>query len=321
MFPLLSLAQIELDPALVRRLPRALAYYHQALLIAQDEAHIAVAMAYPDRAAVVQVLENVLGMAIKPVRSDPAEIRAGLDQVWQGANDTQPATLLTWGDGPAQHAQALAYASGIAPVFGFQCDNAAERAQSLDDLLHTAQQVNPALIVTALSDPAARDTLVHRASTSVLMIHGSVPFPGKILHILRGHTPDRYVLDWLIPLAHHFAAQVTLLAAATPSSTDYRQGSPLISDFANLLMRDHPAHLIEYGQVLASVNLNGQLKIRQGLLETTIADELGVCQYDLVAIATEAYGNFVNRVLHSFPDSPMALLIVKPHGWSASDPV
>lgn len=318
MFPLLSLVQIDPDPKLVRRLPRHLAYYHQALLIAQDETFVTVAMAHPERAAVVTVLETLLGMPVKPVRSEPDEIRSVLDQVWQESDDTRADAVLTWGDAPPLHAQALAYARRIAPVFGFRCDPTAIATPTLEDLLKAGQQANPALIVASVDDPTTRRDLVHRASTPVLLVQGDVPAPGAMLHILRGHTPDRYVIDWLIPLAHHFHAPVTLLAAATPSVRDYYQRGPLSSDVADLLMRDHPARLVDFGHALASVNLDGQLKIRQGQLEAVIADELSACRYALIAIAAEAYGNFVHRVLQNLPDSPVALLVVKPYyGWSS----
>jgi hypothetical protein len=312
MFPLLPLTGVSPDVELARRLPRRLAYYHLALPIAQDEDHITVAMAYPDKAQVISVLETVLGMKVMPVRSDPGEIRAALDLIWQDAGEARALTLLAWSDTVEDQERLRDYALGIAPAFGLACDRTGIDAISLDDLLLAAQKINPALIVAAVNDPPTLESLLHRAATPVLLMRGSPKFPGKILHILRGHTPDRYALDWIIPLAHHFSASVTLLAAATSAVTDYRQGSPLISDFANLLLPNHPTRLAEFGQVLASVGLKGKLKIRQGLLDMVVMSEITAQPYDFVAIATEAYGDFVYRVLQRLPDISASFLIIKP---------
>ena len=312
MHPLLSLAHISIDPELARRLPRRLAYYHLALPIAEDEAHITVAMAYPGKSQVVAVLETVLGAAIMPVRSHPDEIQAVLDQIWRGAGEVRASTFLTWTDKPDQRPLLHDYALGIEAAFGLHYDASGADAHSLDDLLQTAQGMNAALIVAAVVDTHTLEKLLHEATTSVLVMRGSPQFPKAILQVLRGHTPDRYALDWIVPLAHHFAASVTLLAAASPTATDYRQGNPLTSDFANLMLPNHPTLLSEFGQVLASVGISGHRKIRQGALETVIVDECASQSYDLMVMATEAYGAFVYRVVQSLTSSSTAFLIVKP---------
>lgn len=311
MFPMLPLSQVQPDLELARRLPQRLAYYHLALPIAQDEMHITVAMAFPDK-GMVMMLETVLGMSVMPVRSDPKEIRALLDVIWQDKAETRIAKVLAWSDLAQQQQKVREYALHIAPAWGLQCDETAIDTIALDDLLRAAEKINPALIVAAVSDIEQLQELLRRSSAPVLVLRGEVQTPDRILHILRGHTSDRHVLDRVIPLAHHFSASVTLLTAAASAVADYRHGNLLSSDFAHLLLQNHPVLLTEYGQVLASANIKGNLKIRQGLLESVIADEFKYHPYDLIAIAAKAYGDFVYRVMQNLSGISTAFLIVKP---------
>lgn len=308
MYPLLSLSQITLNSQLARRLPRRLAYYHLALPIAYDEDYIAVAMAHPDNQTVVKVLEAVLGAAITPVRSDAEEIKRSLDYVWQEDNEAAISSVLFWTDKPECEANLRCYAVEIAAALSLNCGEEAQ-PESMAALLQRAQEVRPALIVCCVADSQLLAQLVNRSTASILLVREAQNLPKNILHVLRGHTPDRRVLDWVIPIAHHDDAPVTLLTAA---SSSYGQGSPLLSDFANLLFPNHSTHLTEYGQVLASVNINGRLKIRQGILEDAIVNELSERSYDMVAIAVEAYGDFVYRVLQRLNGNPCAFLIIKP---------
>jgi len=307
MYPLLSLSQITLNTQLARRLPRRLAYYHLALPIAYDEDHIAVAMAHPDNQAVVKVLEAVLGASVTPVRSAAEEIKRSLDYVWQEDSEAGASTLLYWTDKPECEANVRSYAAEIAAALSLNCEDT--QPESMTALLQRSQEVRPALIVCCVADSQLLAQLVNRSTASILLVREAQTLPRNILHVLRGHTPDRRVLDWVIPIAHRDSAPVTLLAAATPS---YGQGSPLLSDFANLLSPNHSAHLTEYGQVLASVNVTGRVKIRQGVLEDVIVSELSERSYDMVAIAAEAYGDFVYRVLQRLNGNACAFLVIKP---------
>jgi hypothetical protein len=69
---------------------------------------------------------------------------------------------------------------------------------------------------------------------------------------------------------------------------------------------------MEYGRTLASMNLTGKLKIKQGTLEDVIVNEVTGNHYDLVAIAAEAYGDYVYRILQHLGDNQSAVLVVKP---------
>jgi hypothetical protein len=69
-------------------------------------------------------------------------------------------------------------------------------------------------------------------------------------------------------------------------------------------------------QRVRDAGLPGFLKLRQGVLETQIADEIAGSEYDLIAIAAEARGDFVRQVLQEIEartlhaDRP--ILVIKP---------
>jgi hypothetical protein len=67
---------------------------------------------------------------------------------------------------------------------------------------------------------------------------------------------------------------------------------------------------------LSDYSVRGYSKILEGVVEQVIIDEITHQNYDLVAVAAEAYGNFVSRVLlgiqkrHSY--TIRAFLVIKP---------
>lgn len=299
MYPILSLQQLPIDADLSRRLARHLAYYHLAVPIAQDEDHITIAMAYPENTTVVQVLAAVLESTVIPVRSDPREIKALLDHLWTDHSDQDPATLIFWGD-PAAIPAARRYADALRLTLEDR------RADPLDTVI--SQPVK----WIAIAQPTPPIEAIVRSKASILSLGRESNSPPKqILQVLRGHIPDRQVLDRVAPIAHAYHAEVTLLAIATPSRLE---GGQLSSDFVQLLASDHPrsVQIREYGQLLASMQIHGRRKLKQGPLDALIVSEIREGDYDLIAIAAEAYGDFVAQILGQVATSKADFLIVKP---------
>jgi hypothetical protein len=307
MYPLLSLSQIQIDSALARRLPRRLAYYHLALPIAEDESQITVAMAYPDNRRVEEVIRATLGTTIIPVRSYADEIRKALDTVWQ-QDEIERTGLICWTDIADRRTEVDAYGQKIAAALSLA--QVVNSESSLEDFIDQARETRPALVVCETANPKTLGDLLTNLPTSILLLRGSCKPPKSILHVLRGHTPDKRALDWVIPIAQHHDAQITLLAAAT--SVETQRGNPLMSDFASLILPEHPAQVVEYGQILASMNLHGRLKFAEGQLEQVLMSELAKAPYDLIAIATEVNGQVIHRVIQNIGAVNGSFLIIKP---------
>lgn len=309
MYPLLSLAQITIDAELARRLPRRLAYYHLALPIAQDEENITLAMAYPENRRVVEVIQSALGMPITLVRSHPDDIRRALDSLWADERDTHHAVLMGWSATPNQHPALDHYAQSLTVALSLQENITISHADPAT-FITLVNEGHPALAVCAVTDLETCRAFISSISTSLLLVRGTLTPPRAMLLALRGHTADQRALDWAIPLAQYYDAHITLLAAANPIHAG--QGNPLMSDIARLLVSEHPAHVIEYGQMLASMNLRGRIKISDGALEAALARTLDESHYDCVVIATEHKGSFVQGILAQRNDSPSAFLVIKP---------
>ncbi len=308
MFPLLSLSHIEMDPELARRLPRRLAYYHLALPIAEDDDQVTIAMAYPENHRVVEVIQTALGTPVIPVRSHADDIRRVLDTVWQPQDDIERTGLVCWTLDETNASALYSYGEGIATALALtQSLNAAPNTEAF---IEHIREPRPALVLCQTTEPKTHSDLLTHVSTSIMMLRGSYSPPKRILHVLRGHTPDKRTLDWVIPIAQHYDAQITLLVAAT--AVEPRRGNPLMSDFASLILPEHPAHVMEYGQMLASMNLHGRIRVTNGLLEDGLQQTLEAEPYDLVAIATENNGKFVKSVLARLSHNTSNFLVIKP---------
>ncbi len=72
------------------------------------------------------------------------------------------------------------------------------------------------------------------------------------------------------------------------------------------------AHIAECRRSLSDMGIAGRLKIRQQTLLSAIQAELSERPYDLVAIAAEAYGDFVHQVGEIVHLHTPAFLVIKP---------
>lgn len=313
MYPLLTLGGIDLDPDLVRQLPRRLAFYHLAIPIAADDDSITVALAQPENRLAVGVVTTALGKPITPVRSPPDEIRAALYRVWQPgdrAADAHVRRVVVWSDHPARAADAHEAAQFAAPAMGWPIAPLDEI--SLEDLLGDAAISAPGLIAAAVDDQTRLASLLQQSPAPLWIARGSATPPRAILFVLRGHVPDRQVVDWVIRLAAAGRAQVTVLAAVPPPAAD-AHGNPLESEFAALIAPAHPrgAAVAEIRGALAAAGIEGRFIVQQADLETAVVEALNGGAYDVIAIAVEAYGDFVLRVMAQTPAARAAYLLIK----------
>ncbi len=315
MYPFLSLKQITIDPELVRRLPRQLAYYHLALPIASDDHQITVAVAHSDNPKVIKLLGTVLNAQVIPVCSLADEIKAVLDAIWQVQGNMNPPAILVWTDSSSPQAAKYRHAEAFAAALSAKTTVISNEHSTLEMIMQIVNAGDFSLMITN-EGIADFPSLLNKVATPILLVRGEEHPIQHVLVVLRGHTPDFSVLDFVLPLVQFCHAQVTLLAIAQPVSEFIAT-----VNLTDLLSTESSfgSHITDCVQLLNDTKIAGRLKLRQGSTphpEDEIAAEVLLGQYDLIAIAAEAYGDFVYRVLTTIQErdnkNQCPLLIVKP---------
>jgi hypothetical protein len=178
-------------------------------------------------------------------------------------------------------------------------------------MLDQARDAHAALIVAHSAEPAVRRALLLNAPTAIWLTRDFGHSPARILSVLRGHIPDRQLLDWLPPLAGTHGAQTVLLAAAEPAST--ASGSPLFSRFTALLSPSDPrgAHLADLRRAFVELGVAGRLRVREGSLGEVILAETAEAPYDLLVMAAEASGEFAADLFNQIWDRVGGALLIK----------
>ncbi len=313
--PHLSLQNVSIDPELARRLPKGLAYYYLALPLGQDEDVISIVMAHPDDQTARTVLQSVLGSEIVALHGAVDEIRAALDRLWAGQSESTQ--ILFWNElADSQKAsQPIELLAGIlsAPVTQLDASQG-----SLDVALDAARKGNFSLTVIRTSEPRDLSHLIKESATSLLLVFDRQPPLHHILLVLRGHSPDNKVLDWIIPLAQAAQASVTLLAVEPPQPGE-NKGKPRISrGFTTLLSPESTLnkHIADCACQLNDAGIKGFIKLRQGLPDSQIIKEIDEGDYDLIAVAAEAHGEFIQQTWGYIAGETLhkryPLLVVKP---------
>jgi nucleotide-binding universal stress UspA family protein len=308
-YPYLSLSRIPIDPALARTLPRRLAYYYLALPLAHDDDQLTLVMAHPENQAATTVLQAVLGERIVPVQGSGEEIKATLNRLWSGETDPAAPRVLCWGTSPDRSAQAVAEV--VAQAFSAQTTCLDASQSSLETALTVAREGQYSLTVIDAPQSELLARVLRQSSTPVLLVCGALLKLRRILLVLRGHSPDESVLDWVIPLAQVGQAAVTLL---TVVPVGLQRRAPLSQGLAGFLSPDSEPgkHVMDCARRLTEAGIRGQLKLRQGEAEHEIAGEVAQGNYDLVTIAAEAHGDFVQRVLSQIGGLVQPVLVIKP---------
>jgi nucleotide-binding universal stress UspA family protein len=317
-YPYLSLNRVSLDPELARLLPRRLAYYYLALPLARDDEEITVVMAHPGNQTAVTVLQAVLGGRVVPVRGSVSEIRAMLNQLWAEEADATARSILCWGASENRAELAAAVAELIAPAFAAQTIRLDSSQSTMRTVITVAHQGQHCLTVIDAPEGKAMSRLMRHSATPVLLVRGAQSAFERILLVLRGHSPDESVLDWVIPLAQARQAEVTLLTVAPVAARGPRHGAGAPYGLATLLSSESGPgeHIATCARRLTEAGIRGRLKLRQGVTEQQIAVEMAQGDYDLITIAAEAHGDFVQHVLDEIksqaPLNEQPVLVVKP---------
>jgi hypothetical protein len=286
----LTLNTLDLDYAQSRRLPRALALHHLALVVAEDEDSITVAMADPTNLIARQRIEAALGHSLTLVRSDPDAIRAALTAAW--SDESVRGGLALGGDvtlRPMLAAYAKRFITSALPTLAME------------------SHLPPRLLIASPTDPKRRESTILSADISVWLCLDPTRSPKRILVAIRTGAPDWQAAEWASLLARAHGSQVMLLAASP------RASGAILSGHAAYLNPDDPrgAHVADLALILTSQGVHGRLKVREGsFTESTIAECLEA-RPDLLIIGAEQAGQQAAHILSQIGDSLGALLVLK----------
>ncbi|MCU0476229.1 MAG: universal stress protein [Anaerolineae bacterium] len=286
----LALSNVSLDPLLVRRLPRALALHHLALVVAEDEDSVTVALADPANPTARQRIESVLGHNLALVRSDPEAIRAALLEAW--SHDAARGGVALGGSVPLRP-MLTAYAQRvILPALPF---------------LAFDSHLVPRLLLSYDLSPQRREMVVLRPEASVWLCLDPARPIQHIVVAIRSGAPDWQAAEWAGWLARAHGAQVTLLAATGISST------PILSTHAAYLNPTDPrgAHVADLALVLQSMGREGRLKVREGTFVAAVVGECLDSRPDLLVIGAEQAGQQAAQILGQAADTLGNLLVLK----------
>lgn len=316
--PFVSLKYIDIDPELVRQLPRKLAYYHLALPLAMDNEQITVALAQTGNPLTLEMLSRFLGAEIVPVHATAYEIKLALDSVWKSIKSPQ-SNLLTWGTTPPHARQAYETGRSLGALFKSSVHEL--QGDDVESMLLLTQQDDYMLTVVSAPTPEPLIPFIRQAGTPVLMQIGEMSTVttgafSRMLLSLRGHSPDLSALDLAIPLAKHQHAEMTVLAVTGVPASDRSPLNRFTHSLAALLdpEQESAQHITECTDRLIDAGIAGYLKLCQGDPIEQIVSEYAKGQYGLLVITSEAYGDFVQQVISQLRVQVLtaAVLVIRP---------
>lgn len=280
---------ITLDDSLIQRVPPALAAYYLAIPLACENGRASVVMAHPENAAAVQTLSRLLDAEVIPLRGSAEAIQATLTRLYPPINRTAP-KILVWNDAPEWETAVTATAATFSQVLEAPTTTFTAAAHvELSEALALAHEEAFGLTVLHLPSHMPLTAVMRQSATPIVLVRGQHQTMRRILVALRGFASDTQALDWMAPFALLPGEHVTILPLS---------GGPLRKPGKN-----HPAdmasgaHLEQCLRQLEKSGIQASLRFRQGKPVQQISDELAQGDYDLLVIAAEAEGNFVNRLL------------------------
>jgi nucleotide-binding universal stress UspA family protein len=291
----LALDKVAANPRLARRLPAELAQRFHALPLAEDNGRITVAMANPHDGEARDAVMTALGPASCVVQADPGTIDTLLSQIWGHNVACQPELLVCSFPNPVAD-EVQTYAQSLAVLLGARvCQlTTAERPEAL--VLGRAEQD---LFVFGRGDhPLIPRLLSQQAQPSSQSRPGGVPLSVLIaqeprwplqhlLLVVQGRDGDDAALDWALRLGRAASSTVTVLAVVPPAPAMYDQRERLGYSLPALLSSDSllGRQLRRICRRLVDWEVEGALRLRQGVPEHQIRREVIEGDYDLVVVA------------------------------------
>jgi nucleotide-binding universal stress UspA family protein len=295
----LKLDNLAADPKLVRRLPPDLAWRYHALPLAEDHGRVTVAMAHPDDAVARDAVLAALGPASCVVEAEPRAIDALLTEIW--GNETRHRLHLMGCDHPDSAADGVwDYALALGDLLGARVSslNTEKEIEALEmgrkgagcDLIVFGNRRHR-LIRHLLSRPASDGELISRPRPLpfAVVVAQQPRWPLKsILLVLWGAASDKAAVDWAVHLAKPSGCSVTVLAVVPPVPIMYSQRAGMHPGLSVLLTSDTllGQQMRRTARRLAECEIEGTLRLRQGLPDRQICREIAQGDHDLIVMAT-----------------------------------
>jgi nucleotide-binding universal stress UspA family protein len=294
----LALDHLAADPKLARRLSPDLAWRFHALPIAEDEGRVTIAMANPDDAVARDAMRSALGPALYIVKADPVAIDALLTDVWVQAETQPPDVHLCSYPQPISDS-ACSYAQALGNLLGTRAsrfntsaemDVWFEKGGSTGGNLIIFDRVDHPGLRRWLSGPAARTPARQsgtHGSAALVALRPRWPLRNMLL-VLWGEESGDAALDWVVRLAQPSGSTVTILTVVPPVPAMYGRRAGMDTNLPTLLAS---ATLLGQqlrcaAQRLVDCEIEGILRLRQGLPDRQICREMIQGDADLVAIPT-----------------------------------
>jgi nucleotide-binding universal stress UspA family protein len=304
----LALDELAADLRLARRLPPALACRYHALPVAEDGGRITVAMADPADAKARAAVMTALGPESCLVRGDARTIDALLREIWSNEACCPLALLLC--RLPSKEADRVReYAQALGGLLGAQvrCENSTgepgtppSEALDLDYDLVLLGRPDRALVYRLLSasGPGAGQSRPSGLPFGVLVAQEPRWPLRQILLVVQAERGQESAVDWVVRLAHASGSAVTALGIVPPVPAMYGgrgrldQGLPALLSSRTAL----GSRMRQVARSLVTWEIEGVLRLRQGLPEWQIRQEMIAGDYDLIALSTTPQQPVVRRV-------------------------
>jgi len=288
----LILDDLDLDPAVARRLSPDVASRHHVLPVAAKDRRVTVVMADPTDKAGLEAVTSELGIEPYVVQGDRTSIDRLLAQLWCEEGRDSP-HLLVYAPTDARLEATRSYADYIGDLLNASIEYAPGET-ALDTLVERAKDSCDLVIIgesgksfcqrlfCRLVDPTAAG----RLPVSVLIARRPRQPLRRLLLVIQGNTSDGEATEWTLRLAGSTGASVTALAVVPPVPAMYRGLARMDKGLAELLTTDTilGRQMRQVAQRLVDAQIEGTLRLRQGSPEWETPREVVEGRFDLLVI-------------------------------------
>lgn len=294
----LILDDLDLDPAVARRLSPDVASRHHALPVAAKDRRVTVVMADPTDKAALEAVTSELGLEPYIVQGDRTSIDRLLTQLWCEEKEIS-SQLLVYAPTDSRLSEMRQYAEYVGDLLNASLeyvpgettlDRVAEKTRDGYELVIIGKP-DESLRQRIFSEPA-NSRVVNRPRASLLFAQEPRQPLRRLLLIIQGNSSDGEATGWTLRLASPSGASVTGLAVVPPVPAMYQGLGRIGGGLAELLSTNTTLgqQMRQVARRLVDAQIEGTLRLRQGSPDGEIRRELVESRFDLLVIAANAEG-------------------------------
>ena len=295
----LKLDSLAADPQLARLLPPEVAWRYHALPLAEDHGRVTVAMADPGDTVAREAVVTALGSQACVVQGDPVAIDTLLATIWESTAQCPP-NVQVFGIADPDGDEVWVYAQALGGLLGARAD-LLDPMRAMDALFQEGG-TQCDLVVIGWKDRSLIHRMLSQPVTDELTAAGRGGVPFGVLVARRPRWPLEHILlvlccegaddgavDWALRLAQPSNASITILAIVTPVPTMYHGLSRMEQSVAALLTTDTVLgrQMRQVARRLAECKVDGIFRLRQGVSDQQISQEVLGGDHDLMIMATK----------------------------------